>query len=147
MQINWRWFMWMYSLFFFGRRCAHWQWSRFCWLLKVMSSELEQIMQQQVRQDDTWLQQYLSDLLWCRLPLCCSSRCFGCSTCRMFSYPSLNSLAEKSRVSLVQDLWISPPQSLRIVYESCIFTFVASSPSFPRTFFNVLSLWGFLLEC
>jgi len=36
-----------------------------CVLLKVMSSELEKIMQEQVRQDDTWLQQYLSELLWC----------------------------------------------------------------------------------
>ena len=32
-------------------------------LLQVISSELEEIMQEQVRQDDTWLQQYLSDLL------------------------------------------------------------------------------------
>ena len=36
---------------------------RVCVLLKVMSSELEKIMQEQVRQDDTWLQQYLSELL------------------------------------------------------------------------------------
>ena len=36
--------------------------------LQVLSSELEQIMQaQQMQQDDTWLQQYLSDLLWHRL--------------------------------------------------------------------------------
>ena len=33
-------------------------------MLKVLSSELEQIMQDaQVQQDDTWLQQYLSELL------------------------------------------------------------------------------------
>jgi len=42
-------------------------------LLKVMSNELEQIMQEQVRQDDTWLQQYLSDLLWCKLLRYCSA--------------------------------------------------------------------------
>jgi len=34
----------------------------FC-VVKVMSNELEEIMQEQVQQDDTWLQQYLSDLL------------------------------------------------------------------------------------